>query len=114
MDSRTEQDKKAQYKLTKSPKVQKVSDIAGQSINVTGYCFYTDKSGKSDTDKMILTMVDDAGNIYGTDSKTAQENFSDILDFFEEDIINNGSIPVMITTSTSKNNRTFVQIEYCG
>lgn len=114
MDARTQNDKKSQYKLSKCPNVKKLAECADHEINVCGYMYYTDTTANSETAKMILTLVDGEGNVYGTNSKTAQENFNDILTFFEDDLNECGFIPVRVTSNTSKNNRTFIQLEYCG
>lgn len=115
MDARTQNDKRMQYKLTKSPHVEKMQDSTDQVIKVVGFVFYTDTDKSAGTDKMILTVMEDSGRVLGTNSQTAQENFMDILEFFEEDLQQEGgTIPVRITANTSKNKRTFIMLEYAG
>lgn len=111
IDSRSENDKKALYKLTKSPETVKLSDQDGSRFEVTAYCLY-DESKDPDTPKEILALMTKEGEVFGTNSATAISGFLDILDIFEDDLVNNGFIPVRVVTSKSKNNRTFIMLVY--
>lgn len=107
-----EGDKKLQYKLTKSPKVQKLKDAVDSTINVVAYCVYDD-SKEGENEKIILTLLGDNDIVYGTNSKTALSNFEDITEIFEDDIIN-GGLKVAVESSVSKNGREFIMLEYAG
>lgn len=63
MDARTKESKKAQYMLSKNPAVTKLIDCSGSTINVTGYMFYSDVKPGSENAKMIMTLLDDNGNV---------------------------------------------------
>lgn len=107
-----ESDKKLQYKLTKSPEVQKLKDAIDTTINVTAYCIYDD-SKEGENEKIILTLLGDNGAVYGTNSKTALSNFNDITEFFEDDITS-GGMKIAVKSSVSKNGREFIMLEYAG
>jgi len=107
-----ESDKKLQYKLTKSPDVQKLKDAIDSTINVTAFCVYDD-SKEGENEKIILTLLSDNGTVYGTNSKTALSNFEDITEFFMNDI-ENGGMKVAVKSSVSKNGREFIMLEYAG
>lgn len=109
----TESDKKLQYQLTRNPNTQKLLDIAnGEVVHVKGFCFYDD-SKEGEKDKNILTILTEKG-VFGTNSKTAMDNMRDVLEFFEEEVDSGDGMPIKVSTSVSKNNRTFILIEYAG
>lgn len=107
-----ESDKKLQYKLTKSPDVQKLKDAIDTTINVIAYCVYDD-SKEGETEKIILTLLGDNGTVYGTNSKTASSNLDDITEYFEDDITS-GGMKVAVKSSVSNNGREFIMLEYAG
>ena len=107
-----ESDKKLQYKLTKSPDVQKLQDAIDTTISVTAYCVYDD-SEEDEKEKIIITLLGDNGAVYGSNSKTALSNFNDITEFFEDDIVN-GGMKVAVKSSVSKNGREFIMLEYAA
>ncbi len=108
MNVSAQDDKKMQYKLTKSPNVQKLKDAVGQRIIVKAFCFYDDcKDGEQE--KIILTLMDATGVVYGTNSKTAMSNFNDLLEIFGEDVDKDG-LPITVESSVSKNGREFIML----
>ena len=108
MNASAQNDKKMQYKLTKSPNVQKLRDAVGHTITVKAFCFYDDHK-EGEQEKLILTLMDKAGTVYGTNSKTAIGNFNDLLEIFGEDVDGDG-LPVAIESSVSKNGREFIML----
>ena len=106
-------DKKYQYKMTKSPNVQKLKDAVGQVINVKAFCFYDD-SAEGENEKIILTILSDNGTVYGTNSKTAMNNFADIIEIFSDEVMTENGLPVLVESSVSKNNREFIMLVYAG
>lgn len=111
IDSRSENDKKALYKLTKNPETAKLADQDGSRLEVSAYCLY-DESTEPDTEKQILAIMTKEGEVFGTNSKTAITGFLDILEIFEDDLNTAGFIPVKVVSSKSKNNRTFIMLVY--
>lgn len=108
MNANAQNDRKMQYKLTKSPNVQKLKDAVGQTIMVKAFCFYDDHK-EGEQEKLILTLMDASGVVYGTNSKTAMSNFNDILEIFGEDVDGDG-VPVLVDSSVSKNGREFIML----
>ena len=111
IDSRSENDKKALYKLTKNPETAKLADQDGSRLEVSAYCLY-DEFTDPDTEKKILALMTKEGEVFGTNSATAISGFLDILEIFEDDLVNTGFIPVRVVSSKSKNNRTFIMLVY--
>ncbi len=95
------EDRKALYNLTRAVKVGKVVDLDGQTITVSEWALYDDTDSEG-SEKRVLTMVLDTGEIVGTISKTFISAFVDIVDVIGE------LPPLRVETSTTKNGRTFV------
>ena len=108
MNVSAQDDKKMQYKLTRSPNVQKLKDAVGQEIKVKAFCFYDDHK-EGEQEKLILTLMDVSGVVYGTNSKTAMSNFNDLLEIFGEDVDGDG-LPIKVESSVSKNGREFIML----
>lgn len=115
IDKNAAENKKLIYKLTSSPEVQKMSSIDDGRIDVTHYCFYTDikeRNGETATVD-VLALMTRQGEIFGTNSQTVQNEFSRVLELFEEDLETEGGyIPLHIFKGVSKNNRTFLTCAY--
>lgn len=105
-----ENDKRMLYKLTKSPNVKKLKDAVETTINVKGFCYYDDAK-EGENEKLILTLVGADGNVYGTNSKTAMSNFSDLLELFIDELDTDKGLPVKVSSSISKNGREFILLE---
>ena len=105
-----ENDKRMLYKLTKSPNVEKLKNAVDTTINVKGFCYYDDAE-EDEKEKIILTLMGADGNVYGTNSKTAMSNFSDILELFIDEIDTDKGLPVKVCSSISKNGREFILLE---
>ena len=106
-------DKRFQYKMTKSPNVQKLKDAVDQIINVKAFCFYDD-SAEGENEKIILTLLSADETVYGTNSKTAMSNFTDIIEFFSDEVLTEEGMPVIVESSVSKNGREFIMLNYAG
>ena len=105
-------DKRMMYKLTKSPDVHKLKDAIDETLCVKGFCYYDD-SKDGENEKIILTIIDDTGTVYGTNSKTAMSNFTDMLEFFETDIEVSG-MTIAVKSSVSKSGREFIMLDFAG
>lgn len=100
----TTDEKVLTYKLTRSPKMQKMSDIPdGAELIVSEYALYEDVN--SDGEKQdILSILTSNGDIYGTNSATFQREFEVITDIFE-----GSSIPaITVVHGKTKNGRDFI------
>lgn len=94
--------KKELYQMTKSPKIQKMSDNKGVVIDVAAYCFYTDEKndGKSVD---IVSIMDNDGAVYATNSPTFMSDFEDICDIMEGE-----DFSIEVISGTSKAGREFI------
>lgn len=116
-DTTTANDKVRTYKLTRSPEVVKLSTLAGQRIDVTGYCIYEDekpdrKTGEITTSTITAFMTRE-GELFASNSETVREEWENILEIFGEDLDKeNGYIPVRIIEGMSKNQRKFLTLTY--
>ncbi len=110
VSANVENDKRMLYKLTKSPNVEKLKNAVGNTIYVKAFCYYNDVE-EGENEKLILTLLCADGTIYGTNSKTAMSNFSDLLEFFIDDIDTDKGLAVEVSSSISKNGREFILLE---
>lgn len=96
---------KDKYNMTLSPKIGKMSDHKGERINVHLYAFYedTDKDGNT---REILSIMDNDGNVYATNSATFKADFEKILDITDDDAFDDLTIEVI--SGTSKSGREFI------
>ena len=94
--------KKEVYQMTKSPKIQKMSNNKGEVIDVAAYCFYTEEKndGKSVD---IVSIMDNDGAVYATNSPTFMSDFEDICDIMEGE-----DFSIEIISGTSKAGREFI------
>lgn len=107
-----QEDKRLQYRLTKAPDVKKLKDAVDSLLTVKAYCVYDD-SKEGENEKIILTLLDDTGTVYGTNSKTALANFKDIDEFFDNELYE-GGLKLNVKSSVSKNGREFIMLDYAG
>lgn len=103
-------DKRMLYKLTKSPNVKKLKDAVETTIYVKAFCYYDD-SKEGENEKLILTLLGVDGSVYGTNSKTAMSNFSDLLELFIDELDTEKGLAVAVSSSISKNGREFILLE---
>lgn len=101
-----EDDKKAIYNLTKSPKIAKVSDLKdGTIIDVKAIAFFTDINEERETETNIVSVMAKSGEVYATNSATFTREIKDILSIFDNKVDN---INIEKISGTSKNGRDFV------
>lgn len=100
----TTEDKVLIYKLTRSPKMGKMSEIPdGTVLKVVHFAFYTDTNNEG-KEQEILSIMTDNGDLYGTNSSTFQREFSEIEDIFEGSDIP----PITIVHGKTKAGRDFI------
>ena len=105
-----ENDKRMLYKLTKAPNVKKLKDAVETTIYVKAFCYYDD-SKDGENEKLILTLLGQDGNVYGTNSKTAMSNFADLLELFIDELDRDKGLAVAVSSSISKKGREFILLE---
>lgn len=101
---------KERYALTKSPKIQRMSNMVGSVISVEAYAMYTDED-KEGKPRQILSIMDQDGDVYATNSVSFIREFMDIVDIAEEckefDLTDALS-SIEIVSGTSKAGRTYI------
>lgn len=94
--------KKELYQMTLSPAIKRMRECVGNIIPVANWCFYTDT--KNDGNKMnILSIMDNDGVCYATNSSTFQRDFDFIIDIME-----NEAFEIEVISGTSKSGREFI------
>lgn len=84
----------------------KLSDLEGETIEVSAYMFYEDEDPKTGEVKKILAIKTVEGLIYGTNSETFQKKFVDIM----ANVYDDDSEPKTITivSGVSKAGRKYI------
>lgn len=94
------------YHLTKSPEVEKMSEVSDmEEITVSDWCKYEEADYK-DPEKVntILAIRDEnMGKAYATNSATFQRSFDEIVSIF-----GNTGYTIKVKHGTSKNGRDFI------
>lgn len=85
------------YKLTKNPKIEKLSVHAGEVFEVVGYCLYEDTDAKTGTSREILSLELAEGDPIATNSDTVKKSFHDILDIYKQ--FGDGEVPYPINVA---------------
>lgn len=98
------------YNLTMNPQTQKMSNFKDSTIRLARYCLYEDVDAKTGEVKEILTIMDESATVYGTNSKTFQEDFFKMLDLFESMGASVNEIAVI--SGTSKSGREFITCKF--
>ena len=74
------------YRLTLSPEIKTVQDLAdGTVINVKAFCDFDDIDEDTGEVAHLLGILDNDDNSYVTQSATFKRSFSDIADIFADD-----------------------------
>ena len=98
------------YNLTMNPQTRKMSDFKGSTIRLTRYCLYEDVDARTDEVKEILTIMDESGTVYGTNSKTFQDDFFKMVELFESMGASVNEIAVI--SGISKSGREFITCQF--
>lgn len=98
-----ELNKKEIYKMTMDAGIKKMKDFVGVSIDVYAYCIYTDFNSKDNKEVEVLSVMDEDGTVYATNSVTFKRDFLDIVTLMEGE-----DFSVGVTSGTSKAGREFI------
>lgn len=96
------------YKLSKDPKIQKMSDNIGRTINVDSWIIYSEVN-QSGQEVVVLSIKDQDGTVLATNSKTFQGQFEGIVEICGGDVD-----MIEVISGLSKNNREYVTCSYVG
>lgn len=102
------------YRYSQGAENIKLKDIAGEKITVKNYATMLQKeineeTGEVGEEKLLLAIEDMDGRVYVTNSGTAREAFTNIVDFLSDDGITTG-FDIKVVTGKSKNDREFVTV----
>lgn len=100
------------YDLTMSPKIQRIKDCEGQTIEVAKWCEYADIDKKSGEEKHILSMMSPDGEVFATNSATFKEDFFAINDMLSDSGMTGTVFSLEVITGTSKAGRQFFTCAY--
>lgn len=99
-------DKATIYHLTKSPDVEKMSEVSEtEEITVSDWCKYDEVDYKDPEKVNTILAIRDAitGKAYATNSATFQRSFDEIVSIF-----GNSNYVIKVKHGTSKNGRDFI------
>lgn len=102
------------YRYSQGAENIKLKDVAGEKITVKNYATMLQKSineesGEVTDEKLLLAIEDTNGKVYVTNSATAREAFTNIVEFLSDDNVTTG-FEVKVVTGKSKNDREFVTV----
>lgn len=93
------------YRLTLSPEIKTVQDIADNTpITVTAFCEFNDINEETGEISNLLGILDKDGTSYVTQSATFRRSFSDIADIFDD----GEEFTIRKISGTTKANRPYV------
>lgn len=102
------------YRYSQGADNIKLKDVAGKKIVVKNYAIMLQKnieeeSGEVTDEKLLLAIEDTDGKVYVTNSATAREAFTNIIEFLADDGVTTG-FEIKVVTAKSKNDREFVTV----
>lgn len=102
------------YRYSQGAENIKLKDVAGEKIVVKNYATMLQKnieeeSGEVTDEKLLLAIEDTNGKVYVTNSATAREAFTNIVEFLKYDNVTTG-FEIKVVTGKSKNDREFVTV----
>lgn len=102
------------YRYSQGAENIKLKDVAGEKLTVKNYSTMLQKEINEETgevveEKLLLAIEDMDGRVYVTNSGTAREAFTNIVDFLSDDGITTG-FDIKVVTGKSKNDREFVTV----
>lgn len=102
------------YRYSQGAENIKLKDVAGEKLTVKNYSVMLQKeineeTGEVGEEKLLLAIEDMDGRVYVTNSGTAREAFTNIVDFLSDDGVTTG-FEIKVVTGKSKNDREFVTV----
>lgn len=96
------------YKLSKDPKIEKMSANIGRTIDIDSWMIYTEQNARGE-EVTVLSIKDKDGSVFATNSKVFLEQFEDIKEICAGDVD-----MIEIISGMSKNNREYITCSYVG
>lgn len=100
---------KEAYDMTESVGIQKLSTAAGQILAPVAYVLREDTNADGEINE-IVSVKDEDGTVYATNSKTFVREFKKVLDCVKDDFSQVHHIEVV--QGRSKNNRTYITMRW--
>lgn len=100
---------KEAYDMTESIGIQKLSTAAGQILEPVAYVLREDTNSDGEINE-IVSIKDQDGTVYATNSKTFVREFKKVLDCVKDDFAQVHHIEVV--QGRSKNNRTYISMRW--
>lgn len=97
------------YDLTKSPEIQKMTSIKGETLDIDSYAVYEDVTNTGEI-QTIASIKTKEGETFATNSRTFTREFLSILDMCEE--VGETVHEVKVHAATSKSGREFITCVY--
>lgn len=102
------------YRYSQGAENIKLKDMAGKTINVKNWAIIAQKdidysTGEVLNEKLLLAIEDSKGVVAVTNSATAREAFSNIVEFLADDGVTE-KFDIKVVTGKSKNDREFVTV----
>lgn len=83
--SKEELTKKEKYLLTCANNMRMIKELDdGEKIDVALWCIFNDEKDDAE-DVTILSIIDNDGNIYATNSETFRRKFEEIADVYDDE-----------------------------
>lgn len=95
------------YTMTKSARINKVSESVDSTLEIDAYLLYEDEQEDRITE--ILSILTTDGKVYATNSPTFQREFNDLVTIFE--LTKEALPPIKIVEGLSKSGRTFYRCD---
>lgn len=84
--TKKELDKKGQYIMTLNKAMKSMKDVPDQTeIKVINFCFFDKVDERTGESVSLLSILDESGKVYCTQSETFKRDFTDIAEIFDED-----------------------------
>lgn len=101
--------KKEIFKMTQNSSNISLKDTEDITINLSGWVLYSD-TNSSGNETELLSIIDDQGLVYVTNSQTFRDSFMKMVDFCDDDPVS----VIKVIHGKSKNGRNFVDCELVG
>ena len=95
----------ALYNLTQAPDRKKLTEAKGKTLILSSWVLYTDTDMKGN-DVTLLSLIDENGQGYCTNSATFCRDFKSAVDMFDE--FGEQFTTIEVATGTSKNGREYI------
>ena len=100
---------KEAYDMTESVGIQKLSTAAGQILAPVAYVLREDANADGEINE-IVSIKDEDGTVYATNSKTFVREFKKVLDYVHDDFAQVHHIEII--QGRSKNNRPYITMRW--